>query len=82
MPTATLTSKGQITIPAEIRARFNLKPGDQLDFWEDETSTLTLTPRTRHIEDFFGIIKSDLPPLSIEDMDEIIGEAATEAALG
>lgn len=29
---ATLTSKGQITIPIEIRTKFHLKPGDVLDF--------------------------------------------------
>ena len=31
---ATLTSKGQITIPLEIRRRLALKPGQQLDFDE------------------------------------------------
>ncbi len=29
---ATLTSKGQITIPVRVRRRLNLKPGDVLDF--------------------------------------------------
>ena len=33
---ATLTSKGQITLPIEIRRRFDLKPGDVLEF--DETA--------------------------------------------
>ena len=33
---ATLTSKGQITIPVDIRSRLHLKPGDVLEF--DETT--------------------------------------------
>ncbi|MCL2784368.1 MAG: AbrB/MazE/SpoVT family DNA-binding domain-containing protein [Propionibacteriaceae bacterium] len=78
MVTATMTSKGQITIPAQIRARFNLQPGDQLDFWEDETSSLRLTPRTRRIEDFFGIFPYDGPPLAIEDFDSVIADAVVE----
>ncbi len=32
---ATLTSKGQITIPLKVRERLNLKPGDVLDFDEN-----------------------------------------------
>lgn len=34
--TATITSKGQITIPAKIRQRLRLKPGQKLEF--DETA--------------------------------------------
>jgi AbrB family looped-hinge helix DNA binding protein len=29
---STLTSKGQITLPIELRRRWDLKPGDRLDF--------------------------------------------------
>jgi AbrB family looped-hinge helix DNA binding protein len=32
MPTATLTSKGQITIPADVRAELGLEPGAQIEF--------------------------------------------------
>lgn len=41
--TATLTSKGQITIPLPIRQRLNLKPGDQLEF--DENSPVLTAHR-------------------------------------
>ncbi len=40
--TATITSKGQITIPLSVRKKLNLKPGDQLEF--DETAPI-LTAR-------------------------------------
>ena len=44
---ATLTSKGQITVPAEVRKQWNLKPGDQIAFEEFEAEKITIRPRHR-----------------------------------
>jgi len=38
MPAATLTEKGQVVIPAEIRARHGLTPGTQVEFVDDGDS--------------------------------------------
>lgn len=46
MPAATLTEKGQIVIPAEIRARYELTPGTQVEF-VDEGGTIRLVVRRR-----------------------------------
>lgn len=46
MPAATLTEKGQIVIPAEIRARYGLTPGTQLEF-VDEGGSIRLVVRRR-----------------------------------
>jgi AbrB family looped-hinge helix DNA binding protein len=46
MPAATLTEKGQIVIPAEIRARYHLTPGTQVEF-VDEGGTIRLVVRRR-----------------------------------
>jgi len=35
MPAATLTEKGQIVIPAKIRARYGLTPGTQVEFIDE-----------------------------------------------
>ena len=46
MATATLTEKGQVVIPADIRARFGLTPGTQVEF-VDEGGTIRLLIRRR-----------------------------------
>lgn len=46
MPVATLTAKGQIVIPADIRARHELTPGTQVEF-VDEGGVIRLLVRRR-----------------------------------
>lgn len=42
---ATLTSKGQLTIPVELRRRWDLKPGDQIDFTLDDEDRVIIRKR-------------------------------------
>ena len=42
---ATLTSKGQVTIPAEVRAKLKLKEGDKIEFYFDLRDRLVVRPR-------------------------------------
>ena len=46
MSAATLTEKGQIVIPADIRTRYELTPGTQLEF-VDEGGVIRLLVRRR-----------------------------------
>lgn len=46
MAAATLTEKGQVVIPAEIRARYELTPGTQVEF-VDQGGTICLLVRRR-----------------------------------
>lgn len=46
MAAATLTEKGQIVIPAEIRARYELTPGTQVEF-VDEGGVIRLVVRRK-----------------------------------
>jgi AbrB family looped-hinge helix DNA binding protein len=46
MPVATLTENGQIAIPTEIRARYELTPGTQLELI-DEGGSIRLVVRRR-----------------------------------
>lgn len=60
MPAATLTEKGQIVIPAEIRERFQLTPGTQVEFVnEGDAIRLVVRRRVARSEpaDGYGMIK-------------------------
>ncbi len=58
MPTGTLTSKGQTTIPREVREFLKLKPGDRLDFkLNADNGTVTLKASNIHVLDLKGMLK-------------------------
>ena len=73
MPIATLNSKGQITVPKEIRDRLKLEPGSRVDFVVDRSGKVTLKPLNYDFESLRGMLKSRAKhPVSIEDMNEAI----------
>jgi len=83
MPTATVTSKGQITIPVEVRKKLGLKAGDRINFFQDGDGKYTFEPKTGSIMEMKGILqKMGYAPLgyapSIEEMDEAILDYAAE----
>lgn len=80
MAIATLTSKGQTTIPKEIRDRLKLKPGDRLDFTFQADGSVRLTARNLRIKDLYGILAPSprKRPMTIEEMNEAIIDAAVE----
>jgi antitoxin PrlF len=74
MPTGTVTSKGQITIPKEVRDRLRLTAGSRVNFVFDRKGSLTLKPAKTDFRSLKGIIKSPLGrPITIEEMNEAIG---------
>ncbi len=79
MPKTTLTSKGQVTIPKEIRQRLGLRQGDQLIFHFDESGRLTVEPASRNLlGDLPGLLhhRAGKRPATIEEMDEAVRKAA------
>ena len=57
MSEATMTSKGQITIPAEIRKAMGLEAGERVVFTQLEDGTTVMRAKTRSILDLKGILK-------------------------
>jgi AbrB family looped-hinge helix DNA binding protein len=74
MSTAALTSKGQITIPIEIREDLGLKAGDRVSFIKGEKGEYILKAKTGSIMDLRGVIKWTGEPVTIEGMNEIIAK--------
>ena len=77
---ATMTSKGQVTIPKAIRAQLGLRTGVTLHFWVDPTGRIVVTPLTLGIDDLIGILPRSGRPLTIDEINEGIAEAAVERA--
>jgi AbrB family looped-hinge helix DNA binding protein len=71
---AKLTSKGQITLPAQLRRALGLKPGDEVTFVKRKDGEFYIRPRTHSIADLLGIVRLDKPVRST-DIDRWIEEA-------
>jgi AbrB family looped-hinge helix DNA binding protein len=79
MTTATLTSKGQITIPVVVRNSLHLKPGDTIDFQVEENGTARLLPLSKRVADVYGILESKgREPVTVEEMDKRLKEKFQE----
>ena len=81
MPVATVTSKGQITIPAEVRDALNIRTGTRVQFLPKRDGTWGFIPLTASVMDLAGFIKWDGPPVTLEEMDAAIAEGAAETML-
>ncbi len=74
MTTAAVTSKGQITIPLEVRMKLGLKPGDRVRFIEGEKGEYILKPKTGSIMEMKGIARWKGKPVPIEEMNKTIAK--------
>jgi AbrB family looped-hinge helix DNA binding protein len=74
MPSASLSSKGQVTIPKAIRERLKVKTGDRLDFVV-EGDKVVLRPGTRDLRSLRGVLhRPGRKAVSLEQMDAAIAE--------
>lgn len=81
MVNATVTSKGQITIPVAVRTALGLRTGDRVDFVALPDGNYELVPANRSVDQlkgFFG--PPPTSPVSVDDMNAAITESATEDA--
>jgi len=73
MTLATLTSKGQITIPKTVRDSLRIKSGDKVEFVLTEKREALLRPITMNTDDVFGRLHNiKRKPVSVEKIDAAI----------
>ncbi len=79
MPTATLTTKGQVTIPKEVREHLGVETGDRLSFLVQEDGTVVLRPITRHVRELGGLLRrTRRRPLSNAEIDAAVARRMRE----
>ena len=67
MAGATLTSKGQITIPVQVRAALGVDAGDRIEFIEIEKGKFAIIAATRSVRELNGLFhRKGRKPVSIE----------------
>lgn len=76
MTTATMTSKGQVTIPAEVRQRMGLGTGDRIEFVELETGGFAIKPAIDDVRLLKGLLRKPAKPVSVDGMNAAIRKRA------
>jgi AbrB family looped-hinge helix DNA binding protein len=76
MPESTISSKGQITIPAEVRRQLGLATGSRIRFVRTDTGSYEIVPILRSVTSLKGLIAAPAVPVSLAEMDLAIADSA------
>lgn len=76
MTVSTITSKGQTTIPSEIRRHLKLKPGDRIQFIVESDGKVVMVPATIDVRELKGLLAPGPRRVSLEAMDATIRKRA------
>lgn len=77
MSTGTMTSKGQITIPKDVREQLGLTPGTRVTFTRNANGDFVLSMTRSSLASLQGRLQYDGPPVSLDEMEDAIASAAT-----
>jgi antitoxin PrlF len=73
--TATLTSKGQVTVPQEVREQLRLANGQELKFTV-EGDRAVITPLYRRLSELVGILPKPKRTVTLDEMNQVVRQAA------
>jgi AbrB family looped-hinge helix DNA binding protein len=74
MPAATLTSKGQITIPASVRAELGLDTGSRVEFVRIAEGQYAMVPATLAVQSLKGMFRKRATVPTVEQMNRAIAK--------
>ena len=72
-----VTSKGQVTIPEEIRRQYDLQAGERIEWEVTDHGTVELRKAGGTLEALTQILPKPKRALSVEEMDRAVGEHLT-----
>ena len=75
MTSSTVTSKGRITIPVDVRKKLRFKAGTRGWFMENENGEYVMKVKTGSIMNLRGMVKWTGKPATIEEMNETTAQA-------
>jgi AbrB family looped-hinge helix DNA binding protein len=82
MAVATMTSKGQLTVPKEIRDRLGLEPGDKVELVPSGEHAVTMRKRRQlRLDEVLGTLPTNGVSATVAQMEEDLGEAIVESVL-
>ncbi|MEQ1741584.1 MAG: AbrB/MazE/SpoVT family DNA-binding domain-containing protein [Candidatus Nitrotoga sp.] len=79
MSTATITSKGQITIPAVVRAALGVEAGDRVEFVQIEPGRFELVASTQSVSALKGLVRKPASTVTIAAMNQAIAARGAKA---
>ncbi len=79
MTTATLTSKGQITIPADVRYDLKVDAGDRVEFVLIAPGRYEFVAATQNVTALKGMFGKPTKSVSIDDMNKAIASRGAAA---
>lgn len=75
---ATMTSKGQLTIPKAVRTALHLNAGDRIELFIRNDGHVEMVPKKTCLSDLKAIIPPPVTGITLEEMEEAIQEGACD----
>jgi antitoxin PrlF len=79
VPTATVTTKGQVTIPKSVREGLGVDAGDRVEFVEASKGVYTVVAVSRDVRDLKGMIAKPARPVSVDAMKRAVARRAARS---